>query len=158
MEIFNKILPAKALLLLFIITSGIAYGWQYSPVEFKLIHLLNQERNTPLIVNRLLNQVAEAQAQQIFISEFITGEAMDEEIFLSIEASGYRAVTGDGINAMVVFSNYLASETAAAVLFESLKKQCAQMAPENSPFSENLNAQMTLSKVSPFFTCLFSVT
>jgi len=118
----------------FFMNLSVVYGGQISSVEFKLMALVNQQRTEGFVLNSVLCRVAEDHAIKLFVGEFDAAQKIEADSYLSVEEAGYRAIASNEMTAMVVFSNYLTSEDAARVLFESLEKQATDMQEEDADF------------------------
>ncbi len=99
-----------------------AWGSDLSQIELKLLDQVNQERQSALLLNSKLNNVAQSVAEFAYASDFLTN-TVQEGTVLSVDEAGYRAEKSGSATAIIIFSNYMDSDAAVGNLLNSMVRQ-----------------------------------
>ncbi len=121
---------------IFSVWPGVCPAVELSVVEYKLLEQINQNRETELIVNSKLTQVAQSRAEQFYEDEF--GSGSQENQAVTIQDAGYFAIRTGLSNGLILFSNYISSDNAAGLLYESLVREAEYDGEDSNLFSEKI--------------------
>ncbi len=137
-KIFGKIKIAVLLAALCLCGSPV-YGVQLSATGVNLAGLINEQRELGFELNPVLCEVARDHARRFVIEEFAQGQEPESSTPLTLGSVGYKASAMGEQEAMVLFSNYLGSDAAAHILFDSIKKQSEESGEDGGIFSSQFS-------------------
>lgn len=130
----------SVLFLLAALIPEIGFSDGFSPVEGRLYELIENSRDSHISVNTVLNQVSRVQASELFVNEFASSlEKSVEYVGYTAEDAGYQSEDIRQMTAMIVFSNYLAGDAAADLLFRSLTDKAATENGTGELYSEKFS-------------------